>query len=211
MNRYAVYYRTSRTVVKAATEHDAYQKVAVLFGIEPTHAHKACRAFFLREDHNVNPATGVATNPNTMSKKKTNTMSKKTAPKAPKPMDIGTKVMKIHKAIKAKEKAEKAASKPTLGDRLEKAVTAPKKAPKPAKEGMSGLDAAALVLREAKRPMTAKDIVAEIQERNLAPKLGGKTPHATIYAAMITEISKSLEPRFQRGAGKGTFQHNPAI
>ena len=143
---------------------------------------------------------------------KTNDMSKKkTAPKAPKPMDIGTKVMKIHKAIKAKEKAEKAASKPTLGDRLEKAVTAPKKAPKPAKEGMSGLDAAALVLREAKRPMTAKDIVAEIQERNLAPKLGGKTPHATIYAAMITEISKSLEPRFQRGAVKGTFQHNPAI
>lgn len=73
------------------------------------------------------------------------------------------------------------------------------------KEGMSGLDAAALVLRESKQPMNAKEIVAEIQERKLAPKLGGKTPHATIYAAIITEIAKSEKPRFARGEAKGTF------
>jgi len=180
MNRYAVYYKNTRTVVKAPSEHDAYQKVAVLYRIAPHHAHIACRAFFLNEDQNVNPATGVATTPKTMSKK---TMSKKTTTK----------------------KAPKAASKPTLGERLEKAASAPKKAPKPAKEGMSGLDAAALVLREAQRPMSAKEIVAQIQERGLAPKLGGKTPHATIYAAIITEIAKGTEPRFARGDAKGTF------
>lgn len=74
-----------------------------------------------------------------------------------------------------------------------KAAKAPKKAAKPANEGMSGLDAAALVLKEAKAPMTAKEVVAEIQRRNLAPKLGGKTPDATIYAAMLTEIKKKGE------------------
>lgn len=194
MNRYAVYYKTSRTVVRATTEHDAFQKVASIFGIEPTHAQKACRAFFLRTEH-TNPATTVATNPSNMSKK--NDASKG----AKKPMDIGPKAR---------------AKKSTLGDRVEKAAQPTKvdrkKEPKQkAEKAMSGLDAAAMVLREAKRPMTAKEIVAEIQERKLAPKLGGKTPHATIYAAMITEISKSLEPRFERGSVKGTFQHNPAI
>jgi len=53
--------------------------------------------------------------------------------------------------------------------------------------------------------MSAKEIVAQIQERGLAPKLGGKTPHATIYAAIITEIAKGTEPRFARGDAKGTF------
>lgn len=186
MARYAVYYKTSRTVVKATSEHEAYQKVAVLFGIEPTHAHKACRAFFLRPERTINPVATAATTPPTMSKKTTTKKAAKAAAK--KPMDIGTKVMKIHKGIKAKEKAAK-----------------------PAKDGMSGLDAAALVLREAQRPMTAKEVVAEIQERKLAPKLGGKTPHATIYAAIITEIAKSMEPRFARGPVKGTFVHNPAL
>ena len=101
MNRYAVYYKTSRTVVRAATEHDAYQKVAVLFGIEPTHAHKACRASFLREDHNEKPATGVTTTPNTMSKKTTKKTSKAKE-------DIGTKVARIIREDKAKKNAEKA-------------------------------------------------------------------------------------------------------
>lgn len=189
MNRYAIDHSRGRVVLPATDPDHARAKMAKLYGAGPYNPIRL---------PNANPATGVATTPKTMSKKTT----KKTAPKAPKPMDIGTKVMKIHKSIKAKEKAAKA----SLGEKVEKLAKAPKA--KPAKEGMSGLDAAALVLREAKRAMNAKEIVAEIQERKLAPKLGGKTPHATIYAAMITEIAKSAEPRFKRGSAKGTFDHN---
>lgn len=189
MNRYAIDHSRGRVVLPATDPEHARAKMAKLYG--------AGRYEPIRLP-NANPATGVATTPKTMSKKTT----KKTAPKAQNPMDIGTKVMKLHKSIKAKEKAAKA----SLGEKMEKLAKAPKA--KPAKEGMSGLDAAALVLREAKRAMNAKEIVAEIQERKLAPKLGGKTPHATIYAAMITEIAKSAEPRFKRGSAKGTFEHN---
>jgi hypothetical protein len=156
MNRYAVYYKNSRTVVKAPSEHEAYQKVAVLFGIAPTHAHIACRAFFLREDSNANPATGVATTPNTMSKKKTTKKAE----------DIGTKVARFIREDKAAKKAT-------------------------ASEGaLSGLSAAALVLREAKEPMKAKDIVAAIAKRGLGTSLKGKTPDATLYSAMMTEYKK---------------------
>lgn len=116
------------------------------------------------------------------------TMSKKTTGKAaPK---------------KAAAKEAKPATK-TLGDRVEKAAA---RKEKPIKAGMSGLDAAAMVLKEAKVPMGAKEIVASIQERKLSPKLGGATPHATIYAAMITEIAKKgAESRFARAAEKGKF------
>ena len=138
-------------------------------------------------------------------------MSKKKTEK--KPIDIGTKVMKIHKAIKAKQKAtenrafaEGRAEGRRIAERLQATGRPDQKAAKP----MSGLDAAALVLAEAKAAMTAKAIVEEIQKRGLAPKLGGKTPHATIYAAMITEIGKKGDQsRFARGSAKGLFIARP--
>jgi hypothetical protein len=81
---------------------------------------------------------------------------------------------------------------------------------KPAKpKKASGLDAAFEVLKKAKEPMASKDIV----EKMLADGMwstDGKTPHATIYAAMVREIqSKGKDARFikiERGrfaAGKG--------
>lgn len=150
-----------------------------------------------------NPAE-EATIPNNMSTKKKSTK---------KAEDIGTKVARIGRQLKAKAKAEKtaekAAKKPSLGDRVEKAAKPKAEKTKAAEKPMSGLDAAASVLRSERRAMSAKDLVAAIQERGLAPNLGGKTPHATIYAAMITEISKrGAESRFKRGAVKGTFEAN---
>jgi len=69
---------------------------------------------------------------------------------------------------------------------------------------LSGLDAAHKVLASAKEPMSAKDIV----ERMLAEGLwatAGKTPHATIYAAMLREIqSKGDDSRFRK-AERGRF------
>ena len=62
----------------------------------------------------------------------------------------------------------------------------------------SGLDAAAKVLAEAKEPLGAKEMV----ERMLAKGLwqtNGKTPAATIYAAIIREIAtKGDDARFRK-------------
>ncbi len=69
---------------------------------------------------------------------------------------------------------------------------------------LSGLDAAALVLREAGVPMNAQDLVARILERGLWTT-DGKTPAATIYAAMIREIKvKGDKARFAK-VDRGRF------
>jgi len=68
----------------------------------------------------------------------------------------------------------------------------------------SGLDAAAAVLAEAGGPLGAKEMV----ERMLAKGLwttGGKTPAATIYAAIIREIAvKGDQARFRK-TDRGKF------
>lgn len=69
---------------------------------------------------------------------------------------------------------------------------------------LSGLDAAAIVLREASAPLNAQDLVGLMLERGLW-KTEGKTPAATIYAAMIREIrSKGSASRFLK-ADRGRF------
>jgi hypothetical protein len=83
-----------------------------------------------------------------------------------------------------------------------KAVTKTKprtiEVPPDATKALSGLDAAAHVLREAGEPMNTQDLIARILERGLW-KTEGKTPAATIYAAMIREIkTKGTASRFQK-------------
>jgi len=63
----------------------------------------------------------------------------------------------------------------------------------------SGLEAAARVLEEAGRPMTAKDIVAEAEARGYWKSPGGKTPERTLYAAIVREIAaKGAQSRFRK-------------
>ena len=80
------------------------------------------------------------------------------------------------------------------------------KADKPAKERKpSGLDAAAQVLAEAGEPMNTADMVARMLEKGLW-KTGGKTPAATIYAAIIREINvKGADARFRK-TERGHFE-----
>ena len=66
------------------------------------------------------------------------------------------------------------------------AKSAAKVEPKPRKR--SALDAAAIVLREAGKPMRTIDMITKMEERNLWKSPGGKTPAATLYAAIIREI-----------------------
>ncbi|MCC7464552.1 MAG: winged helix-turn-helix domain-containing protein [Gammaproteobacteria bacterium] len=64
------------------------------------------------------------------------------------------------------------------------------KAPKEAKpKRVSALDAAAQVLAKSEVPMRAKELIAAMEKQGLWSSPGGKTPHATLYAAMIREIA----------------------
>lgn len=75
---------------------------------------------------------------------------------------------------------------------------------------VSALDAAAQVLAASEVPMRAKEMIAAMEAKGLWRSPGGKTPEATLYAAIIREIAaKGTAARFkkhERGvfvAGKG--------
>jgi hypothetical protein len=118
-----------------------------------------------------------------------------------------------HEVPTAKEVANNAAVEASAKG---KKATAPKtpKTPKPAKEPkakrVSALDAAAQVLATSEVPMRAKEMIAAMEAKGLWTSPGGKTPEATLYAAIIREIAaKGTAARFkkhERGvfvAGKG--------
>ena len=70
---------------------------------------------------------------------------------------------------------------------------------------LSGLDAAAQILAKTKEPMGCKDMVEQAMTQGLWSP-GGKTPHATLYAAIIREISKKgKDARFEK-VDRGRFQ-----
>jgi len=63
---------------------------------------------------------------------------------------------------------------------------------------MSGLDAAAKVLTDADAPLNAKEMLERIQAAGLWTT-NGKTPQATLYAAIIREIAaKGKDSRFRK-------------
>ena len=86
------------------------------------------------------------------------------------------------------------------------AKTASKKtAPVTLAEKMSALDAAARVLAESGEPMNAKAIIEAMATEGYWTSPGGKTPHATLYAAILREIGvKGDASRFRRTT-KGHF------
>jgi hypothetical protein len=98
-------------------------------------------------------------------------------------------------AAPAEAKVETAAAQPAKPSKRGKPAA---KAKPSEPKALSGLDAAAQILREAGEPMNAQDLIAQILERGLW-KTEGKTPAATIYAAMIREIkAKGSASRFQK-------------
>jgi HB1, ASXL, restriction endonuclease HTH domain len=69
----------------------------------------------------------------------------------------------------------------------------------------SALDAAARVLAGTREPMNAKDLVEQMAAKGFWTSSGGKTPHATLHAAISREIKvKGAESRFVK-AGPGKF------
>jgi hypothetical protein len=98
---------------------------------------------------------------------------------------------------KRKAKAEGEAATPKAGK-----TKAPKagKTKAPRAEGkMSALDAAAKVLAAEGRPMTAKELIEAMAAKSYWTSPGGKTPEATLAAAIANEINKKGDAsRFAR-------------
>jgi hypothetical protein len=74
----------------------------------------------------------------------------------------------------------------------------------------SALDAAAEVLKKASNPMRAQEMIAAMGEQGLWTSPNGRTPHATLHAAIIREIrAKGGEARFRK-TQRGQFEFNAA-
>ncbi len=101
-----------------------------------------------------------------------------------------------------KPKTEPAAAEPTAAA----GKPAKSKGAKPAgTRKPSGLDCAAAVLAEAGKPMNTGDMVKRMLDTGMW-KTGGKTPAATIYAAIITEIAKKGAASRFRKVERGMFE-----
>jgi hypothetical protein len=64
---------------------------------------------------------------------------------------------------------------------------------------VSCLDAAARVLAEAGEPLNAKQMIDAMASKGYWTSPGGKTPHATLYSAILREITtKGNDSRFRK-------------
>jgi hypothetical protein len=72
----------------------------------------------------------------------------------------------------------------------------------------SAIDAAAKVLAEAGEPLNAKQMIDAMATKGYWSSPGGKTPHATLYSAILREITaKGNEARFKK-TERGHFAVN---
>ena len=64
---------------------------------------------------------------------------------------------------------------------------------------LSAIDAAAKVLANAGAPMNCQELIAAMAQEKLWTSPGGKTPHATLYSAILREITtKGKDARFKK-------------
>jgi hypothetical protein len=124
---------------------------------------------------------------------KTKTTKKAAAAKA-------TKSAKAPKAAPAK-KAE--ASKPVAKKAKASATNGEAKTKR-----VSAIDAAAQLLATSKEPMGCKELIEAMAAKGLWSSPGGKTPHATLYSAILREINvKGKDARFTK-TDRGRFAAN---
>ncbi|MEQ8785117.1 MAG: winged helix-turn-helix domain-containing protein [Pirellulaceae bacterium] len=114
------------------------------------------------------------------------------------------------KKTTTKKAAPKAAKKVTEKETPTKVAPA-KENESPAKnrEGkLSAIDAAVQVLQQSKQAMNAKEMVEAMATKGLWTSPGGKTPHATLYSAILREIKvKGKDSRFKK-TERGKFAAN---
>ncbi|MFO0873152.1 MAG: winged helix-turn-helix domain-containing protein [Phycisphaerales bacterium] len=136
--------------------------------------------------------------------------AKKSAAKKPAKSSTHLKAIAAADQENAKKRDHRAASADgmTASERA-MAKGAKAKAGKPAKENKamrtSALDAAATVLAKAGKPMASKAMIEAMASAGLWTSPGGKTPEATLYAAIIREIAKKgPQARFKK-TDRGMF------
>src|SRR5271166_3049457 len=93
--------------------------------------------------------------------------------------------MSAKKSTKTKSEPAKKVPEPATETETKVSKSVEKKPKK-----TSALDAAARVLGEAKEPMNCQEIIKVMAEKGYWTSPGGKTPWATLYSAMLREISK---------------------
>jgi hypothetical protein len=70
---------------------------------------------------------------------------------------------------------------------------------------LSALGAAARVLAEAGRAMTCPELIAAMAEKGYWASPAGRTPSATLYSALLREVTtKGPQSRFRK-TGRGLF------
>ena len=118
--------------------------------------------------------------------------------------------MAAKKATTKKATTRKATTRKSAAAKPEASKPAAKKADPAKKTGsakkkLSALDAAATVLGEATEPMASKEMIEAMATKGYWTSPGGKTPHATLYAAIIREINtKGADARFVK-TDRGRF------
>ena len=113
-------------------------------------------------------------------------------------------------AKKTTNRKKTAAKKPAAGKAATTKKTPTKKPPakKKAAGRLSQLDAAVKVLSETKGPMTSKQMIEAMAAKKYWTSPGGKTPHATLYSAILRELqNKGSEARFKK-VDRGQFTLN---
>ncbi len=108
------------------------------------------------------------------------------------------------KATTKKAAPKKAAAKPAGS----KQTAVKKAAANQGHKKMSALDAAAKVLSESKEPLRTKEMIERMAAKGYWKSPGGRTPSATLFAAMTREINtKGNSARFKKVA-RGLFAAN---
>ena len=111
-------------------------------------------------------------------------------------------------SIKKQSKAPSVAAKAKGAKKVAKAKAQATTAQKPKR--VSALDAAAQVLKSAGKPMRAQALITAMAAQGLWTSPAGKTPHATLYAAMQREErDKGTASRFRK-VDRGQFAFNKA-
>jgi len=93
----------------------------------------------------------------------------------------------------------------------EKKTRTRKPAAEPKAKRVSALDAAAQVLRDAGTSMRAKEMIDAMAEQGLWTSPNGKTPEATLYAAILREIGTKGDAARFRKVERGQFASTATV
>lgn len=61
---------------------------------------------------------------------------------------------------------------------------------------LSCVGAAILVLKQSSEPMNAQEMISAMVDQGLWESPGGKTPHATLYSAILRDMKRGDDSRF---------------